>query len=88
MLINYERHTVKEYYRKPVFVPYSDSLTSSLSRRFSNDNKIAFSICFNVLFFCKKTNTFSTKFKDKVRLVNDKHQIENLIEEFTVSFHC
>jgi len=43
-LSNYETDSIERHYKLSIFIPYLDSLISSLLRRFSSANKTAFSI--------------------------------------------
>ena len=42
--VNYPNHSINEYYRLSIFIPYLDSLISSLKSRFSDDHKEIFSL--------------------------------------------
>ena len=49
---NYETDSAEHYYRLSIFITYLDSLISSLSRRFSSTNKIAFSMSLLHYIYC------------------------------------
>jgi hypothetical protein len=79
---NYKTDSIEHYYRLSIFIPYLDSLISSLSRRFSSTNKIAFSISLLHPINIKKYTI--NDFKEKIMLISDYYEIENMIEESTI----
>ncbi|KAF0755562.1 zinc finger MYM-type protein 1-like, partial [Aphis craccivora] len=79
---NYETNSAEHYYRLSIFIPYLDSLISSLSRRFSSTNKIAFSI--SLLHPTNIKKYAINDFKEKIKLISDHYEIENMIEESNI----
>jgi len=79
---NYETYSAEHYYRLSIFIPYLDSLISSLSRRFSSTNKIAFSI--SLLYPTNIKKYTINDFKEKIKLINDHYEILNMIKESNI----
>jgi len=70
---NYETDSAERYYRLSILIPYLNSLISSLSRRFSSANKIAFSIS---LLHPKNIKKYTINdFKEKIKLISDHYKI-------------
>lgn len=76
---NFETDSVECYYKRSLFIPYLDSLISSLSRRFSSVNKTTFSI--SLLHPTNIKKYIINNFKEKIKLISDHYEIENIIEE-------
>ncbi|CAI6363381.1 unnamed protein product [Macrosiphum euphorbiae] len=68
--INYETDSAEHYYRLSIFIPYLDSLISSLSQRFSSINTIAFSI--SLLHPTNIEKYTINDFKEKIKLIKSK----------------
>jgi len=81
---NYETDSVEHYYRLSIFILYLDSLISSLSRRFSSTNKIVFSISLLQLHTTNIKKYTINDFKEKIMLISDHYEIENMIEEYNI----
>lgn len=65
----------EDYFRKVIFVPYMDSLISSLESRFSQENTVPFSLF--ALQPSKMRNLSRADFHDKVTTINNVYHIEN-----------
>ena len=65
--------TPEEYFRRAVFVPYLDSIISSLEARFSEKNKINFSL-------------FSLHPTEMSKMSRDQFQVhaQNIIDEYSI----
>lgn len=81
---NYNVATAAEYYKVAIFIPYLDSLISSLHIRFSDENEQIFQ-AFNI--FPSQIHKFTwPKIRKILESVNQIFHIENLIEEGEIWF--
>lgn len=69
----------EEYFSITVFIPYLDSIISSLEARFSEENRPTFSVLALHPFRIIKLRR--DKFKDLARAIADFYAFENFIEE-------
>lgn len=68
-----------DYYKKSIFIPYLDSLLSSLNNRFSSQNNVAFLLYNLHPYYLRKKN--EKEYMDTIKIINDFHHIENFNEE-------
>lgn len=69
-------HTnAEDYFRKAIYIPYMDSLISSLKTRFSDENTTQFSLL--TLQPMKMASLNRHDFKEKMNSINNVYQIDN-----------
>lgn len=76
---NFKDVTVQKYYQLSVFIPYLDSIISSLECRFSPENEINF----HLFLLCpvKMSKMSRQEFKTKVTEINNVYDIDNFESE-------
>lgn len=76
---NFDDKTVEDYFRHSIFIPYLDSLISSLECRFSSENKMHF----NLFLLCpdQMTTISRTVYRQKIAEVGQFFDIDNLEAE-------
>lgn len=82
---NYISSSTEEYYRKSLFVPYMDSLISSLTARFPEENEASYAIfILHPMHFKKYTQE---KVSEQVNKILNKYEIDNLQTEAVTWYH-
>lgn len=79
---NYDANSVIDYYKKSIFIPYLDSLLSSLNNRFSSQNNAAFLLYNLHPYYLRKMN--KKEYMNTIKIIYDFYHIENFNEEAEV----
>jgi hypothetical protein len=74
-----------DYYKKSIFIPYLDSLLSSLNNRFSSQNNAAFSLYNLHPYYLRKKN--QKEFMNTIKIINDFYHIENFNAEAEIWYN-
>jgi hypothetical protein len=69
----------EQYFKIAVYIPYLDSLVSTLETRFTEENKPAYSLL--SLHPCRMAKLNRNEFKDHIKAVADLYKIDNFLEE-------